>query len=252
MTSYKRILSLFTHGSLLLCLTVLGSMAPVTAQGSEDPTASAAQFCDSLEGTEDRILTRIRTAQQDVQADWTAQAERFDLMSSQRHTDMQQLHTRIDEERQKNVTAMRALYAEQGQAISDYSQAITRSIAQYRDKLQEAQQTFETSAEDDLAKRQAARAGHVEAFRIAVTDALQATKVACAENAESPASRTTLIKQLQAARSVYSESLGSDTISTQLNGLVATRDAAWNKAEQTVASRMTSAGSDLRAALKQQ
>jgi hypothetical protein len=224
-------------------------MAPVTAEGTEDPAAAASQFCASLESVESGVLSRIRVAQQDVQADWSAQTERFDLMSTQRLSDTARLHNRIDQERQKNIAAMRTLYAEQEQAVTKYDHAAKRAVTSYRGSLQKAQQNFEASAQDALVKRQAARAGHVEAFRIAVSDALQAAKVACSEDPDSPEVRANLSSQLTTARAIFSQSLTSDTIHKQLDALVVKRDASWNKAEQAVAAGMASAGNSLRTVL---
>jgi hypothetical protein len=201
MSSYRHWCKLVAHGLALIALISGGAVLPATAVGSQ---SSDTNYCADIPTELDDVRSGLEAASDRLRAEIDRQTGALDLMLQRFGGDKTELYQTIDAARQTNLKFIPSHEA--------YASTMMRLTAERRQQVAKVDQQFATSLRSAVEADQAVRAGQIEAYRIAVTDALTAAQTICQETDDGESGRPTLLAALTKSRRTYAEQRQRDGV----------------------------------------
>ena len=228
-------------------------LAPATtlALGARATTASTSAFCTNLPTKASDITAKLNDLTGKVTQAWSQQDQKLTADEAKVDQTVTADRARADAERAADFAKLeaKATTDSEKQAVTTYEATVKDAVSTRRAAYDAARQTFRDGVKSAITARQSTITGQMSTFQSSASSALATAEASCASNATNGATiRQTLVASLKSARQTFESQRQADaTVGNQVSQLAATRNTAFQTADQTFKNSMTTA----RTALKQ-
>lgn len=240
----------FATGSALSIALMVAAPATGVALGARDEAKTAvtpktSQFCTNLPNDANTVTSKLSDLQGKLTQAWSQQDQKL-------ATAWQNVDQKVAAERQKADSDRAADFVKleakattgtQKQAVQDYETAVNNAVSTRRAAYDSARTTFRNGVQAAISARRSTISGQESTFVSSVNSAISTAEASCASNpGEGVAARTAFVASLKSARQTFeADRKGDAGIDQQVKQLAATRDAAFQAADQAFQSSLKSA-----------
>lgn len=244
--------SLLSLGIMLISPAATFALDKPQNDGAHSAAPKTSDFCTKLASDQGKYTSELNGRVAKASDALQGRNEKWSTVWANVDSKVTEDRQKADTERQADFAKLqaKATTSSEQQAVQAYETAVNNAVSTRRAAYDSAREAFRNGVETIVSGRQSTIAGQLNSFETAVNTAFQNAQASCASNpSDGPAIRATLMAALKSARENYtSDRKGDATVGSQIQQLIATRDAAFKAANQTFQNSMTAAAQTLKAA----
>jgi hypothetical protein len=247
--STKIITSTILSASLII-LAPLNSLAvsnigPATNNQKPSTIPATSQFCNSFNVKANAVTARVSNLSGKLSQAWTRQDQKIASQQQQVNQKIAADRQQADATRAADFTKLeaKATTSVQKQAVQTYENAVNGAVTVRRASFDSARKDFRAGLQNIIDTNRNTVSSQLDSFSGAVNTAITNAEASCSGTSTTAATiRTTFQSAMKSAQGTYRNDRSGDVkIGTQVQALVATRDAAFNAAEQAFQTTIASA-----------